>query len=62
MLICKGRVGKYKVISYVLIIIFYQQHSKNENYLGRFINFFEEQMGMDLHVEQMLTELIRDNS
>ena len=36
-------------------------HSKNENYLGRFISFFEGQVGYDLNAEQMLTELVRDN-
>jgi len=36
-------------------------YSKNENYLARFISFFEEQIGMGLNAEQMLTELVRDN-
>lgn len=34
---------------------------KNENYLARFIPFFETQVGMDLNAENMLTELVRDN-
>lgn len=37
-------------------------YSKNENYLARFISFFEKQVGMDLNAEQMLTELVRDNA
>lgn len=36
--------------------------SKNENYLARFISFFEKQVGLDLNAEQMITELVRDNA
>ena len=36
--------------------------SKNENYLARFIYFFEKQVGMGLNAERMLTEVVRDNA
>ncbi|XP_065909470.1 inositol 1,4,5-trisphosphate-gated calcium channel ITPR1-like [Dysidea avara] len=48
----------YKVLEVYLL----GQSRKNENYLARFIDFFEQQMGMGLNTEQMLTELVRDNS
>lgn len=34
---------------------------KNENYLARFIPFFETQIGLDLNAEDLLTEIVRDN-
>ena len=34
---------------------------KNENYLARFIPFFETQVGLDLNAENSITELVRDN-
>ena len=34
---------------------------KNENYLARFIPFFETQVGLDLNAEDLLTEIVRDN-
>ena len=37
-------------------------YSKNENYLARYISFFETQVGMKLSAEEMLTELVRDNA
>ncbi|XP_065902252.1 inositol 1,4,5-trisphosphate receptor type 2-like [Dysidea avara] len=48
----------YRVIEVYLL----GQSRKNENYLARFISFFEQQIGMGLNAEQMLTELVRDNS
>ena len=36
-------------------------YRKNENYLARFIPFFETQVGLDLNAEDLLTELVRDN-
>ena len=36
-------------------------YRKNENYLARFIPFFETQVGLDLNAEDMLTEMVRDN-
>lgn len=47
------------LIEYCLHFILY---SKNENYLARFISFFEKQVGLDLNAEQMITELVRDNA
>ena len=37
-------------------------YSKNENYLARYISFFEAQVGMKLSVEEILTGLVRDNA
>ena len=34
---------------------------KNENYLARFIPFFETQVGLDLNAENSINELVRDN-
>ena len=40
---------------------FMYTYSKNENYLARFIDFFERQVGLKLKAEETLTELVRDN-
>ena len=34
---------------------------KNEFYVARFIPLFREHIGLDLNVENMLIELLRDN-
>ena len=36
-------------------------HSKNQNSLVRFIHFFNDQVGMGLNAEKMMTELVKDN-
>ena len=36
-------------------------HSKNQNSLVRFIHFFNDQVGMGLNAEKMITELVKDN-
>lgn len=43
------------------ILVNYFISRKNENYLARFIPFFETQIGFDLNAEDLLTEIVRDN-
>ena len=47
--------------AHVLIEVSYFTCRKNENYLARFIPFFESQIGLDLNAEDLLTEIVRDN-
>jgi hypothetical protein len=35
---------------------------KNENYLARFIKFFQQQVGMDLNAEEVMIEMVEDNT
>ena len=46
---------------YIYACMVEYSHSKNENYLARYIHFFERQVGMGLNAEEMIIELVRDN-
>ena len=34
---------------------------KNENYLARFIEFFQAQVGKELNAEEVMIEMVEDN-